>query len=387
MASQLAPPPRGRARGGAPTTGTFELAPAPAAAWADYGTVPHAAAEEPRAPTAVVVDGDTAAAALNWRAPAARRGSGGAAAAPPTPSAGSDGAGGEAASAAALLPRPAPAKPRRERPIPWVCIAIALGCAAGFSYELATTPGVIAPLSINPLVGPSSEGLIASGAKVTCLIEPPHNQWWRLLSPLWLHAGVVHIVVNMNMLRIMGVQLERAAGVPRFLGVYSAAGVLSMVGSAVFASSSVTVGASGALFGLLGAFLAELITNCHLLSLREGCCAFASIGLTIAVNLAIGLLPFVDNFAHLFGLIGGMCLGFALLIHVDDAGRVRARQICTAAVALLAYLFLLCGGVALLYFRVKGEDFCPSCKFISCVPSPWWSCDSAVPDLCAAGLA
>lgn len=77
----------------------------------------------------------------------------------------------------------------------------------------------------------------------------------------------------------------------RFALIYIAGGIFSMVTSALFAPQSVTVGASGALFGLLGAYLAELITNCHLLSVKEGLCAFASLFFSIAINLAIGLLP------------------------------------------------------------------------------------------------
>jgi membrane associated rhomboid family serine protease len=64
-----------------------------------------------------------------------------------------------------------------------------------------------------------------------------------------------------------------------------------MVVSALFTPQSVTVGASGALFGLLGAYLAELITNCHLLSRKDACCAFFSLMMSILINLAIGLLP------------------------------------------------------------------------------------------------
>ena len=92
---------------------------------------------------------------------------------------------------------------------------------------------------------------------------------------------MIHLLANMNMLRQVGVQLEQAAGTARFATIYICGGVLSMVGSAVFSTNNVTVGASGALFGLLGAFLAELLINCHLLTFKEGLCAFASIGITI----------------------------------------------------------------------------------------------------------
>ena len=77
----------------------------------------------------------------------------------------------------------------------------------------------------------------------------------------------------------------------KFAIIYIFSSIFSMVASSLLSPQSVTVGASGALFGLFGAYLAELITNCHLLSFRDGLCAFASLGFSIAINLAIGLLP------------------------------------------------------------------------------------------------
>lgn len=194
----------------------------------------------------------------------------------------------------------APSKDSKKRP--WIGYIIVIGCLAGFAYSLYITPGIIAPLAMNPLVGPTPDSLVASGAKVTCLINKG-GEWWRLVSPMWLHAGVIHLVVNLNMLRQLGFDLERQAGKLKFTLIYVCGGVFSMVASAIFTPQSVTVGASGALFGLLGAYLAELITNCHLLSMREGCCAFVSLFFSIAINLAIGLVPFVDNFAHIGALL------------------------------------------------------------------------------------
>lgn len=266
-------------------------------------------------------------------------------------------------------------KPRK--PVPKLGVLILAGCCAGFAYSLYITPGIIAPLAVNPLIGPTSDSLVSSGAKVACLINGPPQQWWRLVSPMWLHAGVIHLVTNMNMLAQLGFDLERQAGIVRFALIYIAGGVFSMVTSALFAPQSVTVGASGALFGLLGAYLAELITNCHLLSVKEGLCAFASLFFSIAINLAIGLLPFVDNFAHIGGLVGGMLLGFVTLLHTDRSGQLRCRQIVGACLAAIAYCVLLVGGIVLLWMRFDMVSSCPGCEYMSCVPAPWWSCDVA----------
>lgn len=208
----------------------------------------------------------------------ARRGSGTAAVAPS----------GAAAAGAKLGPgqqqAPGPGQQPKE-PRPWVGYIILLGCIAGFATELAVEKG-IAPLNVNPMIGPSSTTLIKCGAKSTPLILA--GEWWRLVSPMWLHAGVVHIATNMNLLVKMGWPLERGIGHMRFALLYVLSGVFSMAYSAIFSSAVVTVGASGALFGVIGALLGELISNCHLLDPRDRCCNFIGIMLTIIINLAVG---------------------------------------------------------------------------------------------------
>lgn len=87
---------------------------------------------------------------------------------------------------ATLTPAPIGVKPDTDGPKrrPWVGYFIFAGCLAGFGYSLYITPGVIAPLAQNPLIGPTADSLVASGAKVTCLINGPRQEWWRLVSPL-----------------------------------------------------------------------------------------------------------------------------------------------------------------------------------------------------------
>jgi rhomboid protease GluP len=77
----------------------------------------------------------------------------------------------------------------------------------------------------------------------------------------------------------------------RFAAIYLVSGVVSMIYSAVFSPQSVTVGASGALFGILGAMLGEMSQNCHLLTLRDRICGFTMLLATILLNLCVGLLP------------------------------------------------------------------------------------------------
>jgi membrane associated rhomboid family serine protease len=87
------------------------------------------------------------------------------------------------------------------------------------------------------------------------------SQAWRLESCTWLHAGLIHLLANMISLIFIGVRLEQQFGFWKVGLVYLVSGFGGSVLSVLFIRKGVSVGASGALFGLLGAMLSELITN------------------------------------------------------------------------------------------------------------------------------
>jgi hypothetical protein len=98
----------------------------------------------------------------------------------------------------------------------------------------------------------------------------------------------------------------------RIGGIYIVSGVGGSVLSSLSIQNSISVGASGALFGLLGAMLSELFTNWTIYSNKAA--ALMTILVVIAINLAIGILPHVDNFAHIGGFLTGILLGFIFLM-------------------------------------------------------------------------
>nr|ABB47903.2 Rhomboid family protein, expressed [Oryza sativa Japonica Group] len=87
------------------------------------------------------------------------------------------------------------------------------------------------------------------------------HQGWRLVTCIWLHAGVVHLLANMLSLVLIGLRLEQQFGYMRIGIIYLVSGIGGSVLSSLFIRNSISVGASGALFGLLGAMLSELFTN------------------------------------------------------------------------------------------------------------------------------
>jgi len=143
--------------------------------------------------------------------------------------------------------------------------------------------------------------LAAYGMKVNSLII--QGQLWRLFTPMFLHASILHIGFNMYALYVLGAGLERFYGRWRFLAIYLLAGFTGNVASFLF-SAAPSLGASTAVFGLLAAEGVFFYQNREIF----GAMARRSLTnvITIAlINLVIGLSPGIDNWGHLGGLIGG----------------------------------------------------------------------------------
>lgn len=263
--------------------------------------------------------------------------------------------------------------------------------AAGFLGRFA-----FQPLRENPLLGPSSATLVKMGALDVAKVVHG-RQGWRLITCMWLHAGVVHLLINMLCLLVVGIRLEQEFGFVRIGLVYLVSGFGGSLMSALFIqSSSVSVGASGALFGLIGSMLSELITNWSLYANKVA--ALLTLLLVILSNLALGLLPRVDNFAHIGGLVSGFLLGFVVFVrpHLDwltqqqrsgGGGQGQRKHRTYQYVLWLAAAALLVAGLTaatvLLFRGYDANQHCPWCHYLSCVPTRRWRCDGS-PTTCTA---
>eukprot|EP00250_Pteridium_aquilinum_P032965 c501_g1_i1 orf=589-1722(-) len=247
------------------------------------------------------------------------------------------------------------------------------------------------PISENPLFGPSSRTLLKMGALDINKVVHGH-QGWRLISCIWLHAGVIHILVNMLSLLFVGIKLEQEFGFIRIGILYLLSGLGGSLVSALFLRDAISVGASGALFGLLGAMLSELITNWTIYSNK--CAALMTLILVVVINLAVGMLPHVDNFAHIGGFISGFLAGFVLLVqpqagyinqnevpHSQDVEfpSVRKHNIYQYILWVVALIILIVGftvAMVLVLRGVDGNKKCSWCHYLSCVPTSKWKCDN-----------
>jgi membrane associated rhomboid family serine protease len=138
---------------------------------------------------------------------------------------------------------------------------------------------------------------------------------WRLVTPIFLHLGIPHIFVNMYSLYAIGPAVERFFGTPRFMITYLQAGIAGIIVSLAL-SPYPSAGASGAIFGMLGALAAFLYRHRGLFG-RFGRLQLRQIILVAFLNLGLGLMPGIDNWGHLGGLIAGAALSWWLGPHFE----------------------------------------------------------------------
>jgi rhomboid protease GluP len=181
----------------------------------------------------------------------------------------------------------------------WSCVVV-YGVSLGLDVGGIRNGGLMRWLS------PSSRSLLALGSTgAVPLFEL--GRWWTVLSAAWLHGGALHLLLNLAWLRMLGPAVAQFYGAGRLLLIYGGSAIAgSLVTSAIAAAdfsflppalhgANYTVGASGAIFGLLGALLS--VPSPHL---QQMAWTYA------LLNFAFGLFTAqVDNWAHLGGLLGG----------------------------------------------------------------------------------
>ncbi|HZU13116.1 MAG TPA: rhomboid family intramembrane serine protease [Chloroflexota bacterium] len=179
---------------------------------------------------------------------------------------------------------------------------------------IAVNVAVFVLLSVNggPGNGPT---LVTFGALQPRLILD--GEWWRLLTAIFLHASVPHILFNMTSLFAVGTLAERLYGSGRFLAIYLGAGLIGSAVSFGLAIQSGTlgdigVGASGAIFGVAGALITARFHSSTVIPQRLRDRISTSMIPLVVISLVLAYLtPYVDNAAHIGGLLGGMLLSFA----------------------------------------------------------------------------
>lgn len=155
----------------------------------------------------------------------------------------------------------------------------------------------------------NTEVLVRFGAKVNGRIAA--GEYWRFLTPIFIHIGLMHLAFNSYALYALGTEVERLFGRAPFAAMYLLSGLSGVAASFAF-NDHLSAGASGAIFGLVGA-LGYFFARYRNLLGRAGRRQLVNIVVVAVYNLAFGFLyPGVDNHGHLGGLVAGVALGWAL---------------------------------------------------------------------------
>jgi len=187
------------------------------------------------------------------------------------------------------------------------------------------------------ILGPGSETLLKWGADFRPSVL--EGQWWRLLTCCFLHIGIIHLLVNMYALLYIGVLLEPFLGRLKFTLAYFLTGILSSLSSIVWNEATVSAGASGAIFGVYGLFLALLTTQLIHPAVRKP--MLKSMVWFVILNLSIGFSGLVDNAGHVGGLVSGLLMGYAYYPSLKNPWASRLKYVVTIlpAMAVLIITF------------------------------------------------
>jgi len=277
-------------------------------------------------------------------------------------------------------------------------------------YKGYTVTGdIIEPLNVNPMVGPSAGTLISLGARfLPCMKEteysapeaiiecPPGikgtidlsdpkkcsladyckfgmkpgdkpNQWFRFIIPLILHGGIVHIAFNLTFQIRTGIQMEKDFGTWRIFIIYMASGIFGFAFEATSMPTSPSVGCSGALYGLMACLFIDLIQSWKLIvnPWKE----LIKMLLIIVFSLGIGLLPFIDNYAHFGGFLMGLFTGLIFLPSIIFS----KKDLKIKRILMIASIFLSIG-LFIWVFRqfYYSTSQCKWCRYLNCLPIGSW---------------
>uniref|UniRef100_A0A8C2EI70 Inactive rhomboid protein n=1 Tax=Cyprinus carpio TaxID=7962 RepID=A0A8C2EI70_CYPCA len=189
------------------------------------------------------------------------------------------------------------------------------------------------------------------------------DQFYRLWLSLFLHAGILHCLVSVCFQMTIMRDLEKLAGWLRISIIYILSGITGNLASAIFLPYRAEVGPAGSQFGILACLFVELFQSWQILARPWR--AFIKLSCIVLFLFAFGLLPWIDNFAHICGFVSGFFLSFAFLPYISFGPMDMYRKRLQILVALALFLCIFSSFVVLFYiYPIK----CEWCELLTCIP-------------------
>ncbi|KAI9205788.1 rhomboid family-domain-containing protein [Polychytrium aggregatum] len=242
---------------------------------------------------------------------------------------------------------------------------------SGTTIDL-TTPGltVACPSGISPQNATLYNGLCTFTDLCGFNGALPHNQFFRFLTPIFLHGGILHFLMNMMFQLRTGLQMERDFGSLRYSIIYLISGIGGFAFGGNFSGFVPSVGCSGSLYGLMACLVLDLAQ--HWKIVQNPWWELLKMIFQILVSFMLGMLPYIDNFAHIGGFIFGILAGLVFLpIQGYTSSDLRKKKL-TRLVAIPVLIVVL---VLVFQFFYQGTaSECGWCEYLNCIPGmPWCS--------------
>lgn len=192
---------------------------------------------------------------------------------------------------------------------------------------------IIMTISGVSLLLPDNESLLKWGANFKAVTL--EGEWWRLITSCFLHIGIFHLLMNMYALLYIGILLEPYLDRTRFFIAYLMTGIAASLASLWWNDLTISAGASGAIFGMYGVFLAMLTTN--IIPKFERKALKTSIVVFVGYNIFNGLSAKsgIDNAAHIGGLLSGLAIGYALIPSLKKANDTKLKFISIGLITII----------------------------------------------------
>ena len=219
-----------------------------------------------------------------------------------------------------------------------------------------------APPSENPMLGPSVQCLLDNGGKYGPAIK--NGDWWRFITPIFIHAGFIHLFSNLIGQWVFCWMYDKEYTFVRVALVYFISGIGGVLLSAIIIPELVSVGASGAIFGMFGMYIVDIVQNFRRISNPIKTVVFSVI--ILIISFVIGLWPLVDNWAHIGGFLFGVVAAIVIIptFHYTLRWKRIGRLVCT-----LAFIPVLIGmfaaGFYIFYNVIDVNGWCPQCQSIT----------------------
>ncbi|XP_064423661.1 inactive rhomboid protein 2 [Latimeria chalumnae] len=189
------------------------------------------------------------------------------------------------------------------------------------------------------------------------------DQFYRLWLSLFLHAGLIHCLVSVIFQMTVLRDLEKLAGWARIAIIYLLSGITGNLGSAIFLPYRAEVGPAGSQFGLLACLFVELFQSWQIL--EKPWKAFMKLLGIVFFLFVCGLLPWIDNIAHIFGFLSGLLLSFAFLPYITFGTLDKYRKRAIIIISLLIFIGLFASLVVWLYVYPINW---PWVEYLTCIP-------------------